>query len=65
MMDSGSEEIFTVIKLEHDKLIACIKDDTLGDYISDVFSDGMRRVIEYIGEEIEAGNLPTPESSND
>jgi hypothetical protein len=64
-MDSSDEEIFTVIRLEHDKLVACIKDDTLGEYLSDVFSDGMRRVISYIDEEIEAGNLPSPETTSD
>ena len=60
-MDSRDEEIFTVIRLEHDKLVASIKDDTLGDYISYVFADAMRKVVDYIDEEIEAGNLPNPE----
>lgn len=64
-MDSGSEEIFTVIKLDHGKLAACIKDDTLGEYLSDTFSDAMRKVVTYIDEEIEAGNLPSPESTSD
>jgi hypothetical protein len=64
MMDSGNEEIFTVIKLEHDKLVACIKDDTLSEYLSDAFSDGLKRVVTYIEEEIEAGNLPTPPSND-
>jgi hypothetical protein len=64
-VDSRDEEIFTVIKLEHDKLVACIKDDTLGDYLSDVFSDAMRKVVAYIDEEIELGNLPPVEPPSD
>jgi hypothetical protein len=60
-MDSSNEEIFTVVKLSHGKLAACIKDDTLGEYLSDAFSEAMRKVVTYIEEEIEAGVLPTPE----
>ena len=65
MMDSSNEEIFTVVKLEHDRIAACIKDSTLDEYLSDIFSDAMRKVVTYIDEEIEAGNLPAPETSGD
>lgn len=64
MMDSSNEEIFTVVKLEHDKLVACIKDDTLGEYLSDAFAQAMRKVVDYIDEEIEAGNLPKPKDND-
>ena len=64
MMDSSNEEIFTVVKLDHDQIAACIKDDTLGEYLSETFAQAMRKVVTYIDEEIEAGNLPTPEKKN-
>ena len=63
-MNSSDEDIFTVVKLDHGKLAASIKDDTLGEYLSDTFSDAMRKVVKYIDEEIEAGNLPSPEPSD-
>lgn len=64
-MDSSNEEIFTVIKLDHGQLAACIKDDTLGEYLSETFAQAMRKIVTYIDEEIEAGNLPSPEPKSD
>lgn len=63
-MNSSDEEIYTVVKLDHGKLAAAIVDDTLGEYLSDTFSDAMHKVVKYIDEEIEAGNLPSPESKD-
>ena len=42
-MNSSDEDIFTVVKLDHGKLAASIKDDTLGEYLSDTFSEAARR----------------------